>query len=357
MNTSYENFVTLCSNRWIKIDVTARQKNAFPQCTGYPNWLVTVVSKYGAAIDSVHGNTTICKQRWPWAFFFFAFPLRASLDKTGGPVKCGRPDAIFSRSQPLTLSLPRVINVKISPAASPIIVHHPVRRTWLFVPYSDERWLHYQFSLPHLYIFSLKGSENVLFESSGVKGSIVRWEISLDQSALSCQTLSLNTWKRLPVNGQRCLANGRIFWSISWNISWNIYWNDFIVISPGTSGKPGTVAGDEGSLVGEVDGQGFGVGVAPSGVKPNVTTLVGTRKVKSRSKGKDSARLKSAGQNEGPGDEQAQSSSSSAGQRSSTPPLKEEAFEEFKQERGSEINRILNENKGGHKAWSPVSNQ
>ena len=65
---------------------------------------------------------------------------------------------------------PKSDQCQISPAASPIIVHHTVWRTWLFITHSDERWLHYQFSLPHLYIFSLKGSENVLFESSGVKG-------------------------------------------------------------------------------------------------------------------------------------------------------------------------------------------
>lgn len=33
-------------------------------------------------------------------------------------------------------------------------------------------------------------------------------------------------------------------------------------------------------------------------------------------------------------------------QRADTPPLRTVAFEEFKKERGSEINRILNENKG-----------
>ena len=30
---------------------------------------------------------------------------------------------------------------QISPAASPEILHHTVRRTWLFIAYSDERWL------------------------------------------------------------------------------------------------------------------------------------------------------------------------------------------------------------------------
>ena len=38
----------------------------------------------------------------------------------------------------------------------------------------------------------------------------------------------------------------------------------------------------------------------------------------------------------------------SPGPEQLTPPPKSEAFEEFKQERGSEINRIFNENKGIH---------
>ena len=41
---------------------------------------------------------------------------------------------------------------QISPAASPVILHHTVWRTRLFVTYSDERWLYYYFSLPHSYI-------------------------------------------------------------------------------------------------------------------------------------------------------------------------------------------------------------
>jgi len=120
-------------------------------------------------------------------------------------------------------------------------------------------------------------------------------------------------------------------------------------------GKPGTVRGDDSGLVGEVDGQGFGVGVAPPGVKPNVSTLVSTRKVKSRGKGKerDSAKSpaqggvgQSDGQGGGEGQDRLQSpSTQSPTQRAATPPPKSEAFEEFKQERGSEINRILNQNK------------
>ena len=53
---------------------------------------------------------------------------------------------------------------QISPPAPPEILHHTVRRTWLFIAYSDERWFWYKFSLPYLCIFSLERWENVLFE-------------------------------------------------------------------------------------------------------------------------------------------------------------------------------------------------
>ena len=59
---------------------------------------------------------------------------------------------------------PKRVQFQISPAASQEILHHTVWRTWLFITYSDERLLYYQFSLPHLYSFWLKGWENVLFE-------------------------------------------------------------------------------------------------------------------------------------------------------------------------------------------------
>ena len=51
-----------------------------------------------------------------------------------------------------------------SPAASQEIWHHTVWRTWLFIAYSDEKWLHYKFSLHHSYNRFLKGWENTLFE-------------------------------------------------------------------------------------------------------------------------------------------------------------------------------------------------
>ena len=140
------------------------------------------------------------------------------------------------------------------------------------------------------------------------------------------------------------------------------YYNDYKVNADqcvslaAAGGKLGTVQGEESGLVGEVDGQGFGVGVAPPGVKPNVSTLVSTRKVKSRGKGKerDSAKTTtrgSAGQADGQAGSDGQDrllspSAQSPSQRVATPPPKSEAFEEFKLERGSEINRILNQNKG-----------
>ena len=51
-----------------------------------------------------------------------------------------------------------------SPAESQEIWHHTVWRTWLFIAYSDEKWLYYKFSLHHSYNRFLKGWENGLFE-------------------------------------------------------------------------------------------------------------------------------------------------------------------------------------------------
>ena len=60
---------------------------------------------------------------------------------------------------------------QFSLSASPEILHQTSWRTWLFIAYSDERWLYNQLSLPHLYIspkrlwvctfFSLGFSETV----------------------------------------------------------------------------------------------------------------------------------------------------------------------------------------------------
>ena len=64
----------------------------------------------------------------------------------------------------LALLLPRVINCKFPPSASPEILHRPVSRTWLFIAYSGERWSYLPILAISLIQFSLKGWENVLFE-------------------------------------------------------------------------------------------------------------------------------------------------------------------------------------------------
>ena len=54
----------------------------------------------------------------------------------------------------LTLSHSQVDQCQSSPAASPEILHHTVWRTWLFIAYSDERWLHLPIT-PHTLCISL----------------------------------------------------------------------------------------------------------------------------------------------------------------------------------------------------------
>ncbi|KAM9593219.1 kinesin-like protein KIF9 isoform 3-T3 [Trichechus inunguis] len=86
--------------------------------------------------------------------------------------------------------------------------------------------------------------------------------------------------------------------------------NDFAAMS--AVQKAGLMDAD-GHLVGEPDGQSFGLGIAPFSAKPG-------KKSKSKKAFKEPP-------------------------RPSTPPSKPVAFEEFKNERGSEINRIFKENK------------
>ena len=78
-------------------------------------------------------------------FFFQDFSFRMTLESMDR-----RPSGFAGFINPFT---PKSDQCQISPAASPEILHHTVWRTRLFIAYSDERWLYYQFSLPHLYIF------------------------------------------------------------------------------------------------------------------------------------------------------------------------------------------------------------
>ena len=58
-----------------------------------------------------------------------------------------------------------------SPAASQEIWHHTVWRTWLFIAYSDEKWLYYKFLL-HTHTIAFWKVGRIHFLSSGVKGLI-----------------------------------------------------------------------------------------------------------------------------------------------------------------------------------------
>ena len=61
-------------------------------------------------------------------------------------------------------STPKSDQVQISPVASPVILHHTVLRTWLFIAYSDWKMILVPVLTTSLIHFSWKGWENVLFE-------------------------------------------------------------------------------------------------------------------------------------------------------------------------------------------------
>ena len=73
------------------------------------------------------------------------------------------PSRFFGRLNPFT---PESDQCQNSPAASQEIWHHTVWRTWLFIAYSDEKWLYYKFLLRHSYNRFLKGWENTLLRSA-----------------------------------------------------------------------------------------------------------------------------------------------------------------------------------------------
>ena len=118
-------------------------------------------------------------------------------------------------------------------------------------------------------------------------------------------------------------------------------------------GGPTTPVAHDSKLLGEPDGKGFGIGVATPPIKANTMALLATRgKIKSR-RGKDvvdpteAKRVETQGQDEGKSTATTVARTQRQGSlRPTTPPPKSDAFMEFKQERGSEISRILHENKG-----------
>ena len=84
---------------------------------------------------------------------------------------------------------PKSDQCQISPLALwPKILHHTVWRTWLFIAFSDEWWLYYQFSLPHSYV-SLEKVGRMYFLNLGVTGydnSLValRWRVEIFMTML-----------------------------------------------------------------------------------------------------------------------------------------------------------------------------
>ena len=102
---------------------------------------------------------------------------------------------------------PKSDQYQISPAASPEILYHIVWRTWLFIAYSDERWLYCQFSLPHLIHFLLKGWENVQLGSEGVKHS-------------RCELIELSVTQALHALSSILANNRQSFW---WDWGYQCY--------------------------------------------------------------------------------------------------------------------------------------
>jgi kinesin family protein 6/9 len=97
--------------------------------------------------------------------------------------------------------------------------------------------------------------------------------------------------------------------------------------------------------VGETQGAGLGLGIAPASLRHPESPATAMKKSKvlskSDSKRKESMASSRCVESPPPDEELAPSEI----ERPSTPPLKEEAFEDFKKQRGSEINRVFLENK------------
>ena len=87
-------------------------------------------------------------------------------------------------------------------------------------------------------------------------------------------------------------------------------------------------------------------GQAASSLKHQVSPVAATKKTRTIAKRRDSKAKTSDVHEEELGDKGPLETSGGSEARPSTPPPKDEAFEQFKRERGSEINKILLLNKG-----------
>ena len=109
------------------------------------------------------------------------------------------------------------MKVQIFPAASLEILHHTVWRTWVFITYSDEKWICCQNISPLLYNFSLKGWEwfEMYFFSSGAKGKpkLRTSPLALYDNFLPSLCMSLEA---ATLYLQRNIDKGN-----KWNLSWD----------------------------------------------------------------------------------------------------------------------------------------
>ena len=144
---------------------------------------------------------------------------------------------------------PKSDQVQISPAASAVILHHTVWGIWLFIPYSDEKWLYYQILIASLIHFCIKGWENVLFElgSERVNWSKIChiWRIWLPVIYPNLNTISLLNFEILSpiqyssmflsVSGHRrrwsdcLLCHGDPLFLFYSHGTWKIVWNSRVL--------------------------------------------------------------------------------------------------------------------------------
>ena len=116
--------------------------------------------------------------------------------------------------------IPKSDQYQISPAASPEILHHTVWRTWLFIAYSDARWLYYQLSLPSVIQFSLQGWENAVFELGSERVNAFtpnrdQVQISPAASPVILHHTAWRTWLFIAYSVERQWNDGNVWVTVS----------------------------------------------------------------------------------------------------------------------------------------------
>ena len=161
-------FVILCSNRWLKPEVTTRKKSVLPQCRPQPGrrasiWVARSTRKQTnkQAKQSTkrvniwrlryHPGVDMAGQTIFSLFGFFDVSLEEgeidhswewkgnALARRDARVDTRYLHPVWPGLNPFT---PKSDQFQISPAASPEILHYTVWRTWLFIACSDESWLY-----------------------------------------------------------------------------------------------------------------------------------------------------------------------------------------------------------------------